>query len=60
MAETPLHLNQVCYGLDLRNYDKGQLVKQRKINIQWMIDLYKSYPDKAKFLIKHKAIRWGY
>jgi uncharacterized protein YbbC (DUF1343 family) len=21
MSETPLHMNQVCYGLDLRNYD---------------------------------------
>ncbi len=59
MAETPLHLNQVCYGLDLRNYDMSQLVKQRKINIQWMIDLYKSYPDKAKFFDKTQSNQIG-
>lgn len=49
MAETPLHMNKACYGLDLRNYDMSNLIKERKINIQWMIDLYKAYPDKAKF-----------
>lgn len=25
MSETPLHMNQVCYGIDLRNYDIGKL-----------------------------------
>lgn len=49
MAETPLHMNKACYGLDLRNYDMSNLIKERKINIQWMIDLYKAYPDKTKF-----------
>lgn len=49
MSETPLHMNQVCYGLDLRNYDVDQLRKTKRINIQWMKELYKAYPDKEKF-----------
>lgn len=49
MAETPLHMNQVCYGLDLRNYDVNQLIKKKQINIQWMMQLYKNYPSKEKF-----------
>lgn len=49
MAETPLHMNQVCFGLDLRNYDVGLLRKQKQINIQWMIELYNAYPFKEKF-----------
>jgi uncharacterized protein YbbC (DUF1343 family) len=49
MAETPLHMNQVCYGLDLRNYDVGLLRKRKQINIQWMIELYNAYPFKEKF-----------
>src|SRR5688572_31258067 len=49
MAETPLHMDQVCYGLDLRNYDVGLLRKRKQINIQWMIELYKAYPFKEKF-----------
>jgi uncharacterized protein YbbC (DUF1343 family) len=49
MAETPLHMNQVCYGLDLRKYDVSLLRKSKQINIQWMIELYNAYPFKEKF-----------
>jgi len=49
MAETPLHMNQVCYGLDLRNYDMNKLRKSKQVNIQWMIDMYNAYPFKEKF-----------
>lgn len=59
MAETPLHMNKACYGLDLRNYDMSNLIKERKINIQWMIDLYKAYPDKPKFFDKSQSNQIG-
>jgi uncharacterized protein YbbC (DUF1343 family) len=49
MAETPLHMNQVCYGLDLRKYDIGLLRQRQQINLQWMIELYNAYPHKEKF-----------
>lgn len=49
MAETPLHMNQVCYGLDLRNYDVNILRQKKQINIQWMMELYKAHPNKEKF-----------
>lgn len=49
MAETPLHMNQVCYGLDLRKVDIAKLRATGKINIQWMMELYKNYPSKEKF-----------
>lgn len=49
MSETPLYMNQVCYGLDLRDYDVSQLRKTKKINIQWMKELYKAYPHKELF-----------
>jgi uncharacterized protein YbbC (DUF1343 family) len=49
MSETPLHMDKVCYGLDLRNYDIKALMKTKKINIQWMMELYKAYPHKEKF-----------
>src|SRR6185295_10333456 len=49
MAETPLHMDQVCYGLDLRKYDIGLLRKKKQINIQWMIELYNAHPYKEKF-----------
>ena len=49
MAETPLFMNQVCYGLDLRNYDIAQLRKTKQINLDWIIELYKAHPYKEKF-----------
>lgn len=49
MAETPLFMNQVCYGLDLRNYDVKKLRQKRQINLQWLIELYKASPHKEKF-----------
>jgi len=49
MAETPLHMDQVCYGLDLRNYNTTILRKSKQVNIAWMIELYKAYPHKEKF-----------
>jgi uncharacterized protein YbbC (DUF1343 family) len=49
MSETPLFMNQVCYGIDLRNYDISILRREKKINIQWIKELYEAYPDKEKF-----------
>ncbi len=49
MAETPLFMNQVCYGLDLRTYDVNELRKSRQINLSWLIELYKNHPHKEKF-----------
>jgi uncharacterized protein YbbC (DUF1343 family) len=49
MSETPLFMDQVCYGLDLRKYDVAQLRKKKQINLQWMIELYKAHPYKEKF-----------
>lgn len=49
MSETPLFMDQECFGLDLRNYDVSELVRSKKINIQWMMELYKAFPEKEKF-----------
>ncbi len=42
-------MDQVCYGLDLRNYDINLLLKSKKINLQWIMELYKASPEKEKF-----------
>lgn len=59
MAETPLHKNQVCYGLDLRKYDVALLRRTKRINIQWMIDLYNAYPDKERFFDRAQSKEMG-
>lgn len=49
MSETPLFMNETCYGLDLRNYDTKKLRQSKRLNLQWMIELYNNYPEKDKF-----------
>ena len=49
MSETPLFQDQVCYGLDLRNYDTSELVKSKQVNISWLIELYNASPKKEDF-----------
>jgi uncharacterized protein YbbC (DUF1343 family) len=49
MSETPLFMNQECFGLDLRQYDVEKLRASGKINIQWIMELYNKHPYKEKF-----------
>ena len=49
MSETPLHQNKNCYGLDLRKYSVKKLRNTGKINLSWLIEMYKAYPYKEKF-----------
>ena len=49
MAETPLFQDQVCYGLDLRNYDVSAIRKEKTLHLKWLIELYQAYPQKADF-----------
>lgn len=59
MSESPLHMNEVCYGLDLRNYNMDSLIKERRINIKWMIDMYNAYPEKEKFFDRSYSKQMG-
>ena len=59
MSETPLHQDQACYGLDLREYKLDSFRKKGRINIRWMIDLYKTYPMKEKFFDRSQSRQMG-
>lgn len=49
MSETPLHQDKLCYGMDLRNYSIEDLKKSKRVHIQWIIDMYTTYPNKIDF-----------
>ncbi len=49
MSETPIFMNHICYGIDLRNYDATIFRKTKQLNLSWMIELYKNSPNKADF-----------
>jgi len=59
MAETPLHMNQDCYGLDLRNENVQELMKKKQINLKWMMEMYKAYPYKEKFFDMSQSKQMG-
>ena len=49
MSVTPPYLNQICYGIDLQNLDANKLLKKGKINLYWILELYRNYPNKTEF-----------
>jgi len=49
MSESPLFMNEECYGIDLRKYDLQKLVASKKLNLSWIIELYRNSPEKDKF-----------
>lgn len=59
MSETPLHMNKVCYGLDFRDYNPDELRKTKKINIQWMMEMYNAYPSKERFFDRTQSKQMG-
>lgn len=59
MSETPLHQGKTCFGLDLRNYDTSELRKTGKINLSWLIELYKAYPYKEIFFDQKQSNQIG-
>lgn len=59
MSEEPLHQNEACYGIDLRNYDIEALHARGRINLQWMLDFYKAYPHKEKFFDRSQSKAMG-
>lgn len=59
MSETPLHMGKACYGLDLRNYNTDSLRITKRLNLQWMLDLYKAYPEKEKFFDRTQSKEIG-
>ncbi|ARK09166.1 DUF1343 domain-containing protein [Fibrella sp. ES10-3-2-2] len=59
MSETPLHQDTECYGLDLRKYDTNKLRKSKQINLGWLIEMYKAYPDKDRFFDRSQSKQMG-
>lgn len=59
MSESPLYKDQVCYGLDLRTYNTQELRKLKRIQLSWMLELYKAYPEKEKFFDRTQSAQIG-
>lgn len=49
MAETPIFMDEECFGIDLKAYDTDLLRESGQINFDWIRELYKAHPEKEKF-----------
>jgi hypothetical protein len=52
-AKNPPLLGKKCFGIDLRNAIKNKLVPSPKVNLEWVIDAYREYPEKDKFFTSY-------
>jgi uncharacterized protein YbbC (DUF1343 family) len=48
-AKNPLLLGVKCFGTDLRDAMKQNLVPKPELNLEWLISAYNDFPDKDKF-----------
>lgn len=49
MSEDPPQKGKVCYGINLNDYDIDKIMAGGKLNLSWLIELYKAFPDKQHF-----------
>jgi uncharacterized protein YbbC (DUF1343 family) len=52
-AKNPPLLGEKCYGVDLRNAIADKIVPTPKVNLEWVIDAYNSYPEKENFFTSY-------
>ncbi|MTI29789.1 exo-beta-N-acetylmuramidase NamZ family protein [Xanthovirga aplysinae] len=57
MSATPKHLNKRCFGLDLRQLDLKELREGKKIDLSWLIETYKRYPNRSIFFDHNQSIQ---
>jgi len=55
MSEDPPQKDKVCYGINLKNYDTDSIRTSGAINLTWLIELYKAFPDKGHFFTSYFA-----
>jgi uncharacterized protein YbbC (DUF1343 family) len=49
IANNPPYENQLCQGIDLREFGKEYMKNYRGLYLYWLLAMYESYPDKDRF-----------
>jgi len=55
-AKNPKFKNRVCYGVNLNRKTLKNIRLKKKIDLSYLIDAYKKYPNKKNFFLKNKFI----
>jgi uncharacterized protein YbbC (DUF1343 family) len=58
-AKNPPLLGVKCYGTDLRGAIREHLVPKPRINLDWIINTYKDFPQKEKFFTSYFDVLAG-
>ena len=48
-SKNPKHKDKVCHGINLQVYGDVMMPTEKRLNFQWLIDMYASYPNKKEF-----------
>lgn len=51
-AKYPKHKGQECNGFDLTKLDLANIRAEKSLNLSYLINFYKDYPDKENFFLK--------
>lgn len=49
MSEYPPQKGKICYGINLKNYNADSLTATGTLNLNWLMELYRAFPDKQHF-----------
>ncbi len=49
MSEYPPQKGKICYGINLKDYNTDSLRTTGTLNLSWLIELYRAFPDKQHF-----------
>lgn len=55
-ARHPKHQGKRCYGVDLSTRSTQSIRAQKEINLSYLIDAYRRYPNKKAFFLKNHFI----
>lgn len=58
-AKNPPFLGKKCFGTDLSDALKNNVVPSSEINLGWVIQAYNDYPDKSKFFTTYFDVLAG-
>jgi uncharacterized protein YbbC (DUF1343 family) len=52
-SKNPPFKDQKCFGYDFSEYGETMVKVEKKINLFWLIETYKTYPEKEKFFTNY-------
>ncbi len=52
-AKSPKHEGKLCHGYDLSNVPLKELREERKLNLRYFLDFYRSFPEGETFFLEN-------